>query len=115
MKEIRAIIAVVVLLVGGFLLFKTLPAMWGEFKLTQLLEEQAVFYTYNNKSDQEIASAISKKAAAHGVALTPEQVTVQRTNAGLTLTANYSVHVDLPGYPLDLNFKPSSNNKNVMH
>jgi len=39
---------------------------------------------------------------------------VQRGVGDLTITAQYSVHVDLPFYPLDLNFKTASKNKNIM-
>jgi hypothetical protein len=114
MKEVRSIFALVVLLVGGFVLYKVLPAYWGNFKLGRLLEEQAVVYTYTTKSDQDIAAAIAEKANEFDVPLSPEQVKVQRGGADLGITAEYSVHVELPVYPLDLNFTTSTHNNNVM-
>jgi hypothetical protein len=114
MKELRAIFALLVLVVGSFVLYKVLPVYWGNYKLGRLLEEQAVVYTYTTKSDQDIASAIAEKAADFNVALSPEQVKVQRGGADLGITAEYSVHVELPVYPLDLKFTTSTHNDNVM-
>jgi hypothetical protein len=108
MKELKAIFGLLLLLVGGFVLYKVFPAYWDDFKLSRLLEDQAISYTYTTKSESEIATAIAQKASELDVPLTPEQVTVHRG------TAEYSVHVDLPLYPLDLNFKTTSKNKNVM-
>ena len=114
MKELKAFFGLLLLLVGGFVLYKVFPAYWDDFKLSRLLEDQAISYTYTTKSESEIATAIAQKASELDVPLTPEQVTVHRGTADLTITAEYSVHVDLPLYPLDLNFKTTSKNKNVM-
>ncbi len=115
MNQLKSIFGLLLLLVGGFVLYKVFPAYWDDFKLGRMLEEQAITYTYTpNKSEAEIAKAIAEKATELDVPLTPEQVTVLRGAGDLTITAEYSVHVDLPFYPLDLNFKTSSKNKNVM-
>lgn len=114
MKELKSIFGLLLLLVGGFVLYKVLPAYWGDFKLGRLLEDQAITATYSNKSEAAIASDIAQKANAFDVPLSPEQVTVRRGAADLTITAVYSVHVDMPFYPIDLNFKTASKNKDVM-
>jgi hypothetical protein len=114
MKELKSIFWVLVLVIGAFVLYKVLPAYWGDFKLSKMLDEQAVVYTYTVKSDQDIATAIAEKAKDLNVPLTPDQVKVERTASELTITAVYSVHVELPAYPLDLNFTTKSHNKNVM-
>jgi hypothetical protein len=103
-----------VLLVGGFVMYKVLPVYWGDFKLGQLLNEQAVTYTYTKNSEQEIANSIVEKARDINVQLSPEQIKVQRGPDDLAITAEYSVHVDMPIYPLDLNFKTATKNHNVM-
>jgi hypothetical protein len=114
MKELKSIFGLLLLVVGGFVMYKVLPAYWGDYKLGRLLAEQSLIYTYNGSSNQEIATAIAGKAREFNVPLLPEQVTVQRGGADLTITAEYSVHVDLPLYPLDLNFKTTTNNRNVL-
>lgn len=114
MKELTAIFWILVLGVGGFVLYKVLPAYWADYKLDRMMEEQAVVYTYATKTDQEIAKAIADKARDLDVELTPEQVKVDRTSSDLTISATYSVHVDLPVHPIDLNFNTKTHNKNVM-
>jgi hypothetical protein len=110
----KSIFALLVLLVGGFVMYKVLPVYWGDFKLGQLLNEQAVTYTYTKNSEQEIANSIVEKARDINVQLSPEQIKVQRGPDDLAITAEYSVHVDMPIYPLDLNFKTATKNHNVM-
>ncbi|MGA3126391.1 MAG: hypothetical protein ABSD13_06720 [Candidatus Korobacteraceae bacterium] len=114
MKGLKSIFGLLILLVGAFVLYKILPAYWGNFKLGRLVEDQAVVYTYTPKTDGEIAADIAQKAQGFDVNFAPEQVKVQRTPGDLTITVEYSVHVDLPLYPLDLNFKAASKNHNVM-
>jgi hypothetical protein len=114
MKELKSIFWVLVLLISGFVLYKVLPAYWGNFKVNQMISEQAVQYTNFPKRDEAIAAEISQKAQDLSVPLTPEQVTVVRTGSDLTISIAYSVHIDLPVYPFDLNFKNSTTNHNVM-
>ena len=68
-----------------------------------------------NKSDEDIRTMVLSKARDHQIALTGNQVTVQRINTpGLSavyVAADYSVAVDLPGYSFNLHFTPSSENK----
>jgi hypothetical protein len=78
------------------------------------MEEQEVVYNYASKNDQDIAKSISEKAHDLGVELTPEEVKVDRTASELSITATYSVHVELPVRPMDLNFTTKTHNKNVM-
>ncbi len=39
---------------------------------------------------------------------------MERGPDDLAITAEYSVHVDMPIHPLDLNFKTATKNHNVM-
>jgi hypothetical protein len=110
----KAIFGLVLLLVGGFIAYMLLPVYWADFKLGRLLDEQSIIFTYNAKSEQEIATIIAEKAHEINVPLSPEQVKVQRNAGDLTIATEYTVHVELPLYPLDLNFKTASKNKNVM-
>ncbi len=114
MKELKSIFGLLLLLVGGFVLYKVFPAYWGNFKLGRMIDDQAITATYSTKSEDAIASEIAEKANELDVPLTPEEVTVQRGANDLSISAAYTVRVDLPFYPLDLNFKTASKNKNVM-
>jgi len=58
-----------------------------------------------------------KKAQDLDVPIAREQIKVQRSGAvgagSLSIDAPYTVHVNLPGYPLDLHFDASTRNKSV--
>ena len=114
MKELKSIFWVLVVVVAGFVLYKVLPAYWANYQMDRMIAEQAVYYTTFPKSDDAIAAAVCQKAQDLSVPLTPEQVTVSRTPGDLTISDTYSVHIDLPGYPFDLNFKNTATNHNVM-
>jgi hypothetical protein len=113
-KELKSIFWVLVLLAGGFVLYKTLPAYWGNFKVNQMINDEAIYYTNFPKGDDAIAAAVSQKAQEFDVPLAPDQVTVARSGGDLTISAAYSVHIDFPGYPFDLSFKDAATNHNVM-
>ena len=114
MKELKSIFWVLVLIAGGFLLYKTLPAYWGNFKVNQMISDEAIYYTNFPKSDEVIAAAVSQKAQESRCPIDPEQVTVARSGGDLTISVAYSVHIDFPVHPFDLNFKNSTTNHNVM-
>lgn len=114
MKQLQSILGLLLLLVGSFVLYKVLPAYWADFKLGRLLEEQALNATYSAKTESAIAIDIAQKASEFDLPIAPEQITVQRTSSGLNITAEYSVHVEMPIYPMDLKFKTTSQNKDPM-
>ncbi len=45
----KSIFGLLVLLVGGFVMYKVLPVYWADFKLGEMLNEQAVTYTYSQE------------------------------------------------------------------
>jgi len=114
MKELKSIFGLLLLLVGAFVLYKVAPAYWGNFKMGRLVEEQSVAFTYTANSPDEISRSIAEKAQEFNVPLTPEQITVHRTPGDLSIAVDYTVHIEMPFYPFDLEFKTASKNHNVM-
>ncbi len=78
---------------------------------------EALHDTYSTKTDDDVRKAVLKQAKDFEISLTEEQVKVQRTGmqgtGTLSIDVDYTVHVDMPGYPLDLHFHPSSKNRGV--
>lgn len=66
-------------------------------------------------SDDDLRTAILRKAEKYDIALSPEQVTVERMGSGPTSTiyiaAEYRVQIYLPGYSFELHFTPESGKK----
>jgi len=113
-KELKSIFGLLVLLVGGFVIYKILPAYWSNFQVDRMIGEQAIIFTNFPKSEDEIKLAIAQKAEDYDVPLAPEQIVVARNRGSLSISLAYTVHIEMPVHPFDLNFKNSTTNQNVM-
>ena len=113
-KEIKSIFALALLLVGSFVLYKVLPVYWNNYKVNRMITEQAIIYTNFPKSEEEIKIAIAQKAQDLDVPIAPEQIAVSRNRGDVSISFAYSVHIDLPVYPFDVDFEDSTTNQNVM-
>lgn len=64
------------------------------------------------RTDDDFRNAVLGKAEQYGIELAPDQVTVQRTGSSVTGTisigADYTVPIHLPGYSFTLHFTPES-------
>ena len=73
--------------------------------------------TYTTRTEDDIRDAVIKEARKYDIALTPKQVHVSRVgtiaSGSLTIEADYTVPIDLPGYSTTLEFHPSTKNKGV--
>jgi hypothetical protein len=71
-----------------------------------------VLQSYSNKTEDEIRSTIYKKAQELEIPIREDQINVQRVGSGgsgsLSISVTYTVHLNLPYYPLDLEFRPAS-------
>jgi len=113
-KQLKTILGMLILVVGGVLLFYTVPTYYANFKLDGMLSNQAIYYTNFPKPDEVVKADVAQRAQEYGIPLTPEQVIVTHGGATLTLAVQYTVHIDLPLYPFDLNFDNSTTNKDIM-
>ncbi|MBV9483383.1 MAG: DUF4845 domain-containing protein [Acidobacteria bacterium] len=96
---------------------QVLPPYMNNYQFQDALNNQALAATYSNKSEDEIRDMAYKAAKEMDIPVKPEQIKVTRAGGmgtgTLAIEANYTVHVDLPGYPLDLNFHAASKNKGI--
>jgi hypothetical protein len=67
--------------------------------------------TYGNKTEDIIRDDVVKKALEYDIVLHPDQVIVRQDGRNTSISADYTVHVDLPFYPLDLRFTPGAETK----
>jgi hypothetical protein len=96
---------------------KLVPPYFSNYEFEDAIKNEALQSTYGTRSEDEIRESVVKKAHEYDIALTSKQVKVIRTgNSGtgtLTIEADYSIPVSLPGYATTLEFHPSSSNKGV--
>ena len=114
MKTLKALLGFAVLVGAFYVAFKLIPPYFNEYQFEDAMEQEARFSVYNmQKSEQDIRESVAKKAHEYGIPLTADQISVVREGTELTISAEYTVHVDLPAYPLNLKFHPSSKGKKI--
>lgn len=113
MKTIKALFGLFVVVAIVYVGVKALPPYFANYQFEDVIENETKMNSYNQKSEQEIREGIVKKARELDIPLTGDQVKVQRMGSELAISADYTVHIDIPLYPFDLHFTPSSKNRRI--
>lgn len=92
--KIGLLIAVVVFGVAIFLGVKIIPVRVAAYEFRDTLREEARFAAVRS-TDSQVAKRIMKKAAELELPLDMDDLTVQRTQQKVTISAKYEVPIDL--------------------
>ena len=115
MGTIKLIFGLFVIVLCVYLGAELIPVYYANYQFQDDIKTEAMLQTYTTKPEAEIQDSIFKKAQELQIPLSKDQIKVQRhgsTGTGsLTIRAPYIVHLDLPGYPMDLHFDASTENK----
>src|ERR1700680_2479698 len=100
-----------------YLIAELAPPFFSNYQFEDVIKTEAQMGTYRTTSDEIIRDEVFKKAQELDVPIVKEQIKIRRVGSAyagsVSIEAPYTVHLNLPGYPLDLNFDPSSTNKSV--
>ena len=110
MKTIKGILGLGVVVVGFYVAWQLMPPYFSNFQFQDAIESEARLSAYSDKSEEAIQDAVFKKARELELPLKKEQIKVQRNGTEVQISTAYTVHVDLPYYPMDLRFTPSTKN-----
>src|SRR5215470_4926765 len=117
MGTLKAIVGILVIVAAVYLCATLIPPYFANYQFEDAIKTEAQMSTYSTKTEDAIRETVFKKAQDLDIPVAKEHIKVQRTggqNTGsILIEARYTVHVNLPGYPLDLNFDPSTLNKSV--
>jgi hypothetical protein len=116
MGTIKAFVGILVIVAAIYGCWTVIPPELSNYSFQDDLKNIAMNAGANpRQTDQDILGFVMKKAQEHDITLTPEQVTVTRIGTpgapAVYVAADYSVTVNMPGYPFTLHFTPSSGNK----
>ena len=115
MGTIKLVFGIFVIVAGVYLGAELVPVYYENYQFKDDVNTEATLETYTAKPEDAIRDAIYKKAQGLDIPVTKEQIKVQRHGTmgtgSLTISAPYTVHLDLPGYPVDLHFDVTSENK----
>ncbi len=93
--------------------YKLIPPYFENYQLQDAIDNEALLNTYTQKTEGEIRDTVIRKAQELNIPLDSSQITVQRSYNYVQIQADYTVHIDLPYYPLDLKFHAASKNKGI--
>jgi hypothetical protein len=112
-KAAIGFLAIAAVVVG---LFQVAPPMLANYSFQDDLKTVSLMDSANlQKTDEDVRNDVLRKAKEHDLPIDGKQITVQRINSpGLSavyIAVNYSVTINLPGYPFDMSFSPTTGNK----
>ncbi len=112
MKNVKALVSIFVVVALAYVAFKVVPPYFNNYQFQDAIESEARLAANNPfRTEQDIRETIAKRAAELDVPLTVDQINVMRSGAEVEIWAKYTIHVELPGYPLDLKFAPATKGK----
>jgi uncharacterized protein DUF4845 len=114
MKTVKGLIGIFVVVALVYTCLKVVPVYFDYYQFQDAIESEARIQSYSQKSENDMRESIWKKAKELELPLTSqEQIKVERSGAVITISTEYTVHIDLPVHPFDLEFKPSTRNKQI--
>jgi len=116
MGTIRLILVLAVMVGLVVVCAQVIPPYFSNYEFQDTLENEARLGTYSTKGDDVIRESVFKRAQDLEIPITKEQIKIQRIGHGgngVMIETDYTVHIDLPGYPFDVHFHPQTKNKNV--
>ncbi|HLK18897.1 MAG TPA: hypothetical protein VKT81_08070 [Bryobacteraceae bacterium] len=104
----RTLAGVAVLVLLGLILVRLTPPYFENWKLQRYLNDLADDPEIAKRPPDLVRSDILNKSASLGLPVHGGDVQVSRFENALKIEVLYIVHVDLPGYTVDLHFRPAA-------
>ena len=115
MGTIKLVLGIFVIVVVVYVGAELIPPYFSNYQFEDEIQTEARMSTYSTKPEEAIRESVFKKAQDLEIPISREQIKVQRFGAqgtgSILIETQYTVHVSLPGYPLDLNFHPTTRNR----
>lgn len=99
---------IAVLLLLGFMGIRLTPPYFENWKLQQYVNDLAADPSRASQPPETIRANIVSEAAMLGLPVHDSDVRIGNPQNGLKIEVLYVVHVDLPGYSVDLHFRPAA-------
>lgn len=114
MKTLKTLLTLGVIGFAFYALWLVIPCYFHNYQFQDDLEQVARQANYSSRvQDQDVLAQVVAKAQSYDIPLESDQVKLTRVGPDLTIETEYTVHVDLPLYPFDLKFAPSTKNHRV--
>ena len=108
MARLKALLTILIVGSGIYVGSKVAPVIYNYYQFQSDLEQVAMLASYTTKSETEVQESVLARARDYDIPLRKEQVWVKRSGEELSIAARYTIHLDIPVYPFDLNFTPAT-------
>lgn len=109
----KAILVLVILIMGIYAAVKLLPPYIAEYQLADKIQEQARFAIVNHTTEEQIRESVFKVIQDLEIPAKKQDIKIVANDRAVKITVDYTVPVDLLSYHVDLHFTPSSENKSL--
>jgi hypothetical protein len=117
MGSVKMFFGIFVIVGGVYVSAKLIPPYFSNYQFQDYLKDEATRDSYAAKSEEDIQASVFKKAQEYDIPISKDGIHIERQgnqfSGTVVIRAPYVVHVDLPGYAVDLHFDPSTTNKGV--
>ena len=117
MNTLKMFFGIFVMVASAYVALKLVPPYFESYQFRDAVKDEATHATYTAKSEADIRATVLRRARDYDIPITEDDIQVMRsgtlTNGTIAIRAQYVVHVDLPGYPVDLHFDASTENRGV--
>ena len=107
-QAVRTVAGIVVLILLLVIAVRLVPPYVENFRLQQYVNDLAADPNTASLAPEAIRANIVNRAAALGLPVHDPDVHVMHTESTFKIQVLYLVHVDLPGYSVDLHFRPAA-------
>jgi hypothetical protein len=115
MESMKLLFGVLIIAVALYLCVELVPPYYTNYEFQDSLQNEALLATNASKTEDAIRETVFKQAQSMQIPVTREDIKVHRVGGQYTgsvsIEVPYTVHLDMPVYPVDLHFDPSTTNK----
>jgi Domain of unknown function (DUF4845) len=109
MKTVRLLFGIFLFVVVIFVSWKVVPAYFANYQFQEEIDDLARMGAVDiRKQPEDIRAAVLERAQARDIPLSADDIAVTRNGGDVLISARYTVHVDVPVYPFDMKFTPST-------
>ena len=109
--RLRALIWTMILVAGIYAGYKLIPVYFANYQLQDKMQEIARFATVNNMTEEKVRDAVFREIQDRDIPAHREDIKVQMSQRGVTISVSYTVNVDLILLKRELQFSPSAENR----
>jgi predicted membrane protein len=111
-KALRGLLGIALPVIAVYLLWQVLPPYIHNYQFQDSVEEIARFGGLDYRTtDEDIRQKVLKSAQDLKIPISAEDINVARSNQEVVVWVDYTVHINVPVHPFDLEFHPATKNK----